>query len=170
MLCVPASSGRHHRDLALTDRVGGGGDGDRRRQGTSARASSECPCRIGLILPQRPHHPQGGSAIAPESRLLLSASKKLLTASAGSRKVSAHQCEGRTSPDTPGRNPCVRPGQFSRRSIRCFGSGFSSPFSTRLTISVSAALAGVGSPISSPFRTMKPFRKSISVRRPFTMS
>ena len=42
--------------------------------------------------------------------------------------------------------------QFSRRSIRCFGSACSSPRSTRLTISVSAALAGVARPISSPLR------------------
>lgn len=60
--------------------------------------------------------------------------------------------------------------QFSRRSMRCFGSGFSSPFSTRFTISVSAAFAGVGMPISSPLRTIRPLRNSISVRRPFTMS
>jgi len=60
--------------------------------------------------------------------------------------------------------------QFSRRSIRCLGSACNSPFSTRLTMSVSAALAGVGRPISSPLRTMNPFRNSISVRRPFTMS
>ena len=42
-------------------------------------------------------------------------------------------------------------GQFSRRSVMCFGSGFSSPFSTRLTMSVSTTLVGVGMPISSPF-------------------
>lgn len=60
--------------------------------------------------------------------------------------------------------------QFSRRSMRCFGSGFNSPFSTRFTMSVSAAFAGVGMPISSPLRTIRPLRNSISVRLPLTMS
>ena len=61
-------------------------------------------------------------------------------------------------------------GQFNRRSVMCFGSGFSSPFSTRLTMSVSTTLAGVAMPISSPFFATMPLRNSISVRRPFTMS
>ena len=58
----------------------------------------------------------------------------------------------------------------SRTSIRWRGSGGSSPRSTRLTISVSAAFAGVRMPISSPLRAISPLMKSISVRRPFTMS
>jgi hypothetical protein len=62
------------------------------------------------------------------------------------------------------------PVQFSLRSMMRRGSGFNSPFSTRFTMSVSAALATVGNPTSSPFRTTKPFRNSISVRRPLTIS
>src|SRR6185312_14724061 len=60
--------------------------------------------------------------------------------------------------------------QFSRRSMIWRLSGCNSPFSTRVTMSVSAALAGVANPISCPLRTMKPLRNWISVRRPFTMS
>src|SRR5215471_6009909 len=60
--------------------------------------------------------------------------------------------------------------QFSRRSVMCFGSGSSSPRSTRLTMSVSTAFVGAAMPTFWPSRTTKPFRYSISVRRPFTMS
>ncbi len=60
--------------------------------------------------------------------------------------------------------------QFSRSSVMCLGSGLISPFSTRLTISVSTALARQGRPTFSPSRTIRPLRNSISVRRPFCMS
>jgi len=66
--------------------------------------------------------------------------------------------------------PTSRGNQFSRNSRICFGSAFNSPFSTRFTISTSARLAGVAIPTSSPLRVINPFRNSISVRRPLTMS
>ena len=43
--------------------------------------------------------------------------------------------------------------QFNLRSVMWRGSGFSSPFSTRVTMSVRAALARQGWPIFSPSRT-----------------
>ena len=43
-------------------------------------------------------------------------------------------------------------------------------FSTRLTMSVSTAFAGVDKPSSPPLSTTRPLRNSISVRRPLTMS
>lgn len=49
-------------------------------------------------------------------------------------------------------------------------SGLSSPRSTRLTSSTIAALVGVAMPNSAPLRQTKPFRYSISVRRPLAMS
>ena len=48
----------------------------------------------------------------------------------------------------PGMTMSVQP-----RSVMCRGSGFSSPLSTRLTMSVSAALARQGWPTFSPSRT-----------------
>src|SRR6266481_2708830 len=52
----------------------------------------------------------------------------------------------------------------------CRGSWLSSLRSTRLTMSVSTALALHERPTFSPSRTTKPLRNSISVRRPFCMS
>src|SRR5215204_4457505 len=50
------------------------------------------------------------------------------------------------------------------------GSCLSSPRSTFLTMSTSRSLARAVSPTFSPSRTTKPFRYSISVRRPLAMS
>ena len=47
--------------------------------------------------------------------------------------------------------------------MMCLGSAGISPFSTRFTISVSAALAGVAMPTVFALSTMKPLRNSISV-------
>src|SRR5262249_17288619 len=60
--------------------------------------------------------------------------------------------------------------QFKRSSRIWRLSGRRSPFSTRLTMSVSAAFAGVATPTCLLLSTMKPLRNSISVRRPLTMS
>ena len=57
--------------------------------------------------------------------------------------------------------------QFSRSSVMCRGSCFSSPRSTFLTMSVSTALARQVMPSFSPSRTIWPLMNSISVRRPF---
>src|SRR5215813_3813465 len=56
--------------------------------------------------------------------------------------------------------------QFSRSSVMSRGSGLTSPRSTRLTMSVSTALARQVIPTFSPSRTTNPLRNSISVRRP----
>jgi hypothetical protein len=66
--------------------------------------------------------------------------------------------------------PACEAAQFNRSSVMCRGSGLNSLRSTRLTMSVSTALALHERPTFSPSRTTKPLRNSISVRRPFCMS
>src|SRR5258708_31038317 len=60
--------------------------------------------------------------------------------------------------------------QFNRSSVMCRGSGLSSLRSTRLTMSVSTALAVHERATLSPPRSPKPLGESISLRPPFCIA
>jgi hypothetical protein len=117
---------------------------------------------------------RGGKAGEKRSRWKDPPQLDLRTTTFGNKKSTFHDRRSRRQSPTPSfihrsRGRRTR-GQFHRSSVIWRGSGCASPLSTLLTISVRSWFARAGMPISSPFLTTRPLRKSISVRRPFTMS